>query len=184
MLKISWGTKRLGTQQARRGYRRGRKLLFDGIKPGHKNCTHCILADIFESTVGDCLFLQPRLHQHAQCNMWNSQHFLQQWTDSRVRDPCCRINKDTNRIKNHQSLKKHFHTLKGLLSHEVETRVRRFRKKNFSLQKGTKRNEIRFACVSHAHVKEQIFFSLLFASNFSLPTKAKLVVLFFALFRL
>ncbi len=60
-------------------------------------------------------------------------------------------------------------------------RVRRFRKKKFSLQSETKRNEIRFACVSHADVK--FFFSLLFASNFLLPIKAKLIERIFALFR-
>ncbi len=32
-----------------------------------------------------------------------------------------------------------------------------FAKKNFSLQSKTKRNEIRFACVSHAHVKNKQF---------------------------
>jgi hypothetical protein len=42
--------------------------------------------------------------------------------------------------------------------------VRRFRKKIFSLQSETKRNEIRFACVSHAHAKNFFFFSLPFAS--------------------
>ncbi len=38
-----------------------------------------------------------------------------------------------------------------------------FAKKFFSLQSETKRNEIRFACVSHTHVKN-FFFSLPFAS--------------------
>jgi hypothetical protein len=60
-----------------------------------------------------------------------------------------------------------------------------FAKKIFSLQSETKRNEIRFACVSHAHVKKKNFrfFSLHFASNFSLPIKAKLIERIFALFR-
>jgi hypothetical protein len=49
---------------------------------------------------------------------------------------------------------------------EVENRVRRFRKKCFYRFKA-KRSEIRF-------FSPNLFFSLLFASNFSLPTKAKL----------
>jgi hypothetical protein len=50
----------------------------------------------------------------------------------------------------------------------------------------SKRNDIRFACVLHAHAKTNYFFRfllLLFASNFSLPTKAKLIQRIFALFR-
>jgi hypothetical protein len=54
-------------------------------------------------------------------------------------------------------------------------RVHWFRKKKFSLQSETR-------SVSHAHVK-MFFFSLHFASNFSLPTKAKLIERIFALFR-
>jgi hypothetical protein len=53
-------------------------------------------------------------------------------------------------------------------------------KKMFSLQSETKRNEIRFACVSHAHA--EFFSSLLFASNFSLLIKAKLIERIFASF--
>ncbi len=56
-----------------------------------------------------------------------------------------------------------------------------FANKNFSLQSETKRNEIRLACVSHAHAKTKILFSLLFASNFSLPIKAKLIKRIFSL---
>jgi hypothetical protein len=62
----------------------------------------------------------------------------------------------------------------------VLTRVRRFRKKMSSLQSEMKQNEIRFACVLHAHVKKKN--SLLLALNFSLPTKAKLKERIFALF--
>ncbi len=54
--------------------------------------------------------------------------------------------------------------------------MRRFRKEKFF---ASKRNEINFACISHAHVKKQIFFPLLFASNQSEINSA-----FFALFRL
>ncbi len=56
-----------------------------------------------------------------------------------------------------------------------------FAKKNFSLRSETKQNEIRFACFSFAHAKNIYFFRfilLFFASNFSLPTKAKSIYVF------
>ncbi len=59
--------------------------------------------------------------------------------------------------------------------------MRRFRKKKFF---ASKRMEAKRDSFRTLMWKKQIFFSLLFASNFSLPTKAKLIVLFFALFRL
>jgi hypothetical protein len=57
-----------------------------------------------------------------------------------------------------------------------------FAKKKFSLQSETERNEIRFARSREKRIFFR-FFSLHFASNFSLPTKAKLIERIFALFR-
>ncbi len=59
-----------------------------------------------------------------------------------------------------------------------------FAKKNFF---ASKRNEVKrdpFRMRFARPREKNNFFSLLFASNFALPTKAKLIVLFFALFRL
>jgi hypothetical protein len=65
--------------------------------------------------------------------------------------------------------------------------VRRFRKKLFfaSEPNEAKRDPFRMR-FARSREKKQFFcfFSLLFASNFSLPTKAKLTVRIFALFRL
>ncbi len=65
-----------------------------------------------------------------------------------------------------------------LLGINATGRVRRFCKKNFfaSKRNEAKRNPFR---MHFARSREKNFFSsLLFASNFSLPTKAKLIVLF------
>ncbi len=64
---------------------------------------------------------------------------------------------------------------------DVPARVRRFRQKKFF---ASKRNEAKRDPFRTLTWKKLNFFSLLFASNFSLPTKVKLIVLFFALFRL
>jgi hypothetical protein len=50
-----------------------------------------------------------------------------------------------------------------------------FTSKNFSLQSETKRNEIRFACVSHAHAKKKKF-PLYFASFRFQPKRNKYTV--------